>query len=91
MEYRFEFPTKVPPTLEVDRSVCLNFRGGACPEPDLIYLFGYGKESEYEDHVWCGIITHEHLHDLLHKHNIPTKLHHEIIYKMKPYIFSFRV
>lgn len=87
MEYKFE----LEPTMEIDRSVCLNLRGGACPKPDLIYLFGYGEENEYEDKIWNGIITHEHLHDLLHKHHIPIEFHHEIIYRMRPYIFSFRV
>ena len=87
MEYKFEFP----PLMGVDRSVCLGFHGGMCSKPDLIYLYGYGEENEYEDKIWCGIITHEHLHDLLHKHKISVDFHHEIIYRMEKYIFSFTV
>lgn len=75
----------------VDRSVCLNLRGGACPKSDLIYLYGYGEENEYEIEVWRGIITHEYLHDMLHKNDVPIDLHHKIIYEVQPYIFSFVV
>ena len=87
MEYRFE----IPPELNLEQRLCPSIHGGMCKEPDVIYLYGWGTNDEYEVEIWSGLITHEHLHDLLHKNNIDVDLHHEIIYKMKPYIFSFRV
>ena len=84
MKYIFEIPSSI----EVDRTLCKNLRGGICPSSNLIYFYGYGEIcSELEDEIWSEIITHEHLHDLLYKNNISADFHHKIIYSMEPYIY----
>ena len=79
---------KIPKSIEIDIASCKNLNGGMCPSPNLIYLYGFGESyEELEDEIWSGIITHEHLHDLLYKNNISADFHHKIIYSMEPYIY----
>lgn len=85
MDYIFQ----IPPTLRIEQQDpnILLMHGGYCPNPNLIYLYRYQKGSiavDYhsdEDKLWEDILTHEHLHAVLHKLGIPVSFHEKIIDK----------
>jgi len=51
-----------------------NFFWGLCA-PEAIYLMGNSEDID----IWCGVLNHEYMHEVLYDSDVPWEQHHNAL------------